>query len=134
MSHNALNNSFKEVIRGKFRIRRQVPLVILAIGRAAGLLLKYGSPKNHPNEVNGMTPISVSVAHSAFDCVRLLAEDHGADPAVADFEGESALRLAASHHDAESLRILVENYTSSRKGDSSELTRALERAIATRNK
>ena len=107
---------------------------MLAIRRAAGLLLKSGSPKNHPNESNGKTPISVAVAHSAFDCVRLLVEEHGADPGVADFAGESALSLAADHHDAESLRIMVENYTSPRRGDSSELSRALERAIVTRNK
>lgn len=118
-------------------IRVQVPLVICTctIRRAAGLLLKSGSPENQPNEITGMTPISVAVAHSAFDCVRLLVEEHGADSGVEDFSGESALRLAAVQNDAESLRILVENYkSSSRRVSSSELTRALERAIMTRNK
>ena len=107
---------------------------ITAVHRAARLLLKSGSPKNQPNGVEGMTPISVAVAHSAFDCVRLLVEEHDADPCVADFAGESALRLAAVHHDAESLRILLDNFEPSRGGGSFELTRAMERAIVTRNK
>ena len=107
---------------------------VAAIRRAARLLLKYGSPKNQPNEVEGMTPISVAVANSAFDCVRVLVEEHDADPCVADFAGESALRLAAVHHDAESLRILLENFDPSLGGGSFELTRAMERAIVTRNK
>ena len=107
---------------------------ITAIHRAARLLLESGSPKNQPNGVEGMTPISVAVAHSAFDCVRLLVDEHDADPCATDFAGESALRLAAVQHDAESLRILIENFEPSRGGDSFELTRAMERAIVTRNK
>ena len=112
----------------------QAPLVLQAIRRAARRLLESGVPASQPNVINGMTPISFAVAHSAFDCARLLVEEYGADPGVEDFNGESALLLAAVQQDAESLRVLLENYVCPRGGDFSERTRALERAIIARNK
>ena len=100
----------------------------------AQALVTHGADVTKARPPEGMTPTYVACMHGHLNIVKFLCEEHGADPGVADFAGESALSLAADHHDAESLRIMVENYTSPRRGDSSELSRALERAIVTRNK